>query len=70
MRTLIIQKNLDEIFKKHCDKVDEMFNLLHSNEDSSLKNMVFDLKKTNSNLLIHFCQFNDLIDIQNENFCQ
>ena len=45
-----------------------MHSLLSTYEEYSQKSC--NLKKTNYNLFNHFSQFMDLIDIQNDNFCQ
>ena len=47
LRTFIIQKDLDGLFQKHCDEIDEIFTHLQINEDVTLQNLAFDLKKTN-----------------------
>jgi len=39
-------------------------------EDTVLKNLALDLKKTNSDMFIQFCKFNDITNIQNDTFCQ
>jgi hypothetical protein len=43
---------------------------MEKNKDIELNRVVFDLKKSNYNLLLNYCQFEDLINIQNETFAQ
>ena len=36
----------------------------------ALRNLVLDVKRSNCDLFLNFCQFNDLINIQNDSFSQ
>jgi len=36
----------------------------------ALSKVVLDIKRSNCDLNMNFCQFNDLINIENDNFCR
>jgi len=42
--------------------------VVRKNKDPELHKVVFDLKKSNYNLILNYCQFEDLINIQNDSF--
>jgi len=67
-RTFLLQRNLDEVFSKHSDEVDEICKHLNKYNDRKLNKLVDGLKKTNFNLFFNYCQFNDLINIKNDTF--
>ena len=79
MKTFAIQDDLNRVFYEHvqevanlCDKLkeDQLSDLALESVSArtDLPNLALDLKKSNYHLFHNFCQFNDIINIQNDNF--
>ena len=65
MKTFAIQDDLNKVFAKHIEEIE---NLCDKLKEDQLSNLALDLKKSNYHLYHNFCQFNDIINIQNDNF--
>jgi hypothetical protein len=63
----MVQGQLEEGFQRHCEEVEE---LCHHINGSQLEILALSVKKTTRNLFLNFCQFTDLINIQNNTFRQ
>ena len=68
LRTLDSQKNLTQVYTEHKVQVEELYEILNHNQSIKVQNMAFDLRKSNFNLFLDFCEFNDLINIHNDTF--
>jgi hypothetical protein len=60
-----VQGRLEEGFQRHCEEVKELCCHL---DVSELKNLALSVKRTTCDLFLNFCQFTDLISIQNDTF--
>ena len=60
-----VQGRLEEGFQRHCQEVKE---LCYHLDVTELKNLALSVKRTTCDLFLNFCQFTDLISIQNDTF--
>ena len=64
--TCVVQRQLDEVFQLHWLKVEELCH--HIGDSPLLENLALVVKRTMSNFFLKFCQFSDLIKMQNGTF--
>jgi len=55
---------------QHYSEVNQLHLFLNKEQDTSLTKITLNLRKSNYNLFLNFCQFKDLISMQNETFRQ
>ena len=68
-RTFKIQSNLDEVFKQHREEIVSLCTLLSKDDTpSAVQKLAVEVKRSNCDLFLNFCQFNDLINLQNDTF--
>ena len=68
--THMIQREFDQAIEKNSEQADQICDKLIKNQDPTLSNLALELRKSNKFLFLNFCQFNDLINIQNDTFTQ
>jgi chemotaxis signal transduction protein len=60
-----LSSHLDEIFKQHQNKVNTLCTLTSIEKETppAIRNFALDVKRSNCDLFLNFCQFSDLIAI-------
>ena len=64
-----LQENLSNVFLKHCEEVNNLCKLLEEGDTEINYQNIADVKRSNYDLFIELCKYNDLINIQNDTFC-
>jgi hypothetical protein len=60
-----VQGRLDQGLQRHLTAVRELYNQI---DGVQLKHLALSVKRTTLDLYLNFCQFQDLINIQNDSF--